>query len=425
MAPACPSMPQATSSGSRVFAGSGAGSRVLTKCTCRRPCSPAVPPLCRTLVLADARDVAVVEDAFPARWTGQQAVVTLPEHVGASNSGRVREQLAGLIDRGAVVLIADMTATVSCDQQGADALLHAYQRALGNGTQLRVAAAAQGVRRVLDAAGLDRLISIHPSVDAAVGAGPSEAVISLAQRRARRQDDDHIGSRRPARRRAAGPRDGLMAAGITPAVVWGLVDGLADGVVLTDGDGVLVLANRRAGEMFGYAQGELAGRRVESLIPARLRAAHVRYRAGYAKEPTARPMGARARLAGLRKDGTTFPVRVSLSPVPTATGGLVMAVIRDITSEQPRADLTELARAAAVAEQARRGQELLDRVVTGLFDVGLSLRAASDLPHETAMQRIGDALGRLDDTIREIREHVFAGRQRDGRPDPVPGNGSG
>jgi hypothetical protein len=152
----------------------------------------------------------------------------------------------------------------------------------------------------------------------------------------------------------------------------------------------------------------------------------VRYRAGYAKQPTARPMGARARLAGLRADGTTFPVRVSLSPVPTATGRLVMAVIRDITGEQPRADLAELARLAAATEQAGQGQELLDRVVTGLFHVGLSLKAAADLPHDAAMQQIADALDLLDQTVGEIRDHVFAGQQQhDGQPDLVPGNGSG
>jgi anti-anti-sigma factor len=384
-----------------------------------------VPPLRRTLVLADARDAAVVKDPYPARWTGKRVVVTLPEHVGASDAGQLREQLLGLIGQGVAVLVADMTATVSCDQQGADALLHAYQRASGKGTQLRVAATAQGVRRTLDAAGLDRLISIHPSVEAAIGTAAPEAVISLAQWRAARRDDDQAGSGRAAWRRAAGQRDGLMAAGITAAAVWGLVDGLADGVVLAEGDGVLLLANRRAEEMFGYAHGELAGRRVESLIPARLRAAHVRFRAEYAKEPTARPMGARARLAGLRVDGTTFPVRVSLSPVPTATGQLIMAVIRDITDERPRADLAELARVAAVAEQARRGQKLLDRVVNALFRVGLSLQTASDLPHDAAMQQIADALGQLDETIGDIRDHAFADQHHQGRAGPGPRNGSG
>jgi anti-anti-sigma factor len=153
-----------------------------------------VPPLCRTPVVTDARDVAVVEDRYPARWTGKRAVVTLPEHVGASNSGPIREQLAGLIDRGAAVLIADMTATISCDQRGADALLYACQRASGNGTQLRVAAAGPGVRRALEAAGLDRLVSIHPSVEAAVGAAAPEGVIPLAPGPARRQNDDQVGS---------------------------------------------------------------------------------------------------------------------------------------------------------------------------------------------------------------------------------------
>ncbi len=68
---------------------------------------------------------AVPDGPCPVRWTGRQAVVTLPEHIGASNSGPIREQLLDLINRGATVLIADMTGTVSCDPGGADALLRA------------------------------------------------------------------------------------------------------------------------------------------------------------------------------------------------------------------------------------------------------------------------------------------------------------
>ena len=104
-------------------------------------------------------------------------------------------------------------------------------------------------------------------------------------------------------------------------------------------------------------------------------------------DPTARPMAARARLAGRRKDGTTFPVRVSLSPVPTATGHLILAVIRDVTDDLPHADLGDLARAAAAAGQARRARELLDRVASGLLHVGLSLQAAIELPHDAAVSR--------------------------------------
>jgi PAS domain S-box-containing protein len=162
--------------------------------------------------------------------------------------------------------------------------------------------------------------------------------------------------------------------------------------------------------MFGYRRGELIGRPVESLVPADLRAVHLSERVGYQQQPIVRQMAARARLVGLRKDASTFPVRVSLSPVPTATGHFIMAVIRDITDSRPRADLADLAHAATTAGQGDRGRELLDRVVGSLYHVGLSLQHAIELPHDDARERIAEALRRLDDTIREIRNHVFASR---------------
>jgi PAS domain S-box-containing protein len=203
-------------------------------------------------------------------------------------------------------------------------------------------------------------------------------------------------------------------------MLWGLADALADGILLTGDDGLLVLANRRAEDMFGYRHGELIGQPVESLVPAGLRAAHIAERARYAQEPTARPMGSRARLVGLRKDGSTFPVRVSLSPVPTATSRFILAVIRDITDDHPHADLADLARAAAAAEQAHRGRELLGRVANNLLHVGLSLQTAIDLPQDVAGQRIADALQSLDNTIREIHDHIFAERDHDDPPHPAP-----
>jgi anti-anti-sigma factor len=360
----------------------------------------------------------VVKDAFPVRWTGGQAVVRLPEHIGVSDSGQVREQLLGLAARGTAVLIADMTATVSCDHGGADALLRAFQHASGSGTQLRVAVSAPLVRRVLDASGLDRLVSIYPSVEAAAAAG-GPGVLPLV----RKVTGGYGGDRGSARRPGAGAGEGLRAGVITPAALWGLVDALTDGVVLAGGDGVLVLANRRAEQMFGYAHGEMAGRQVESLIPGHLRAAHQSQRAGYEREPVARPMGGRARLVGLRKDGSTFPVRISLSPVPTATGRFVLAVIRDISGDQPHPDLADMARVAAAAQRARSNLELLlDRVVSGLYTVGLSLQDAAGVPHEVAMQRIEEALRQLDDTVREIYDHRFAHRDQ---PGPGPPGGSG
>lgn len=359
---------------------------------------------------------------------GRQAVVTLPEHIDVSNASQIREELLTVINRGAAAVIADMTATVSCDHAGADAVARAYQRAVVSGTQLRLVVTAPVVRRVLSLSGLDRLVSIYPSLDAAIAAGAPAAVVPLAPGLARTQTDGQVPPRGAAgagrrRRRAAGPRDGPRAAVITPAVLWSLVDALADGVALTDGDGVLALVNRRLADMFGYQPADLVGRPVESLIPADLRGAHRSYRAGYAQAPKARPMGAGARLVGLRKDGATFPVEISLSPVPTATGRLTLAVIRDVTEARRRDDLAGLAR-AAVGEQPHRGQELLDKIVNSLFHVGVSLQAAIELPSDVAKERIAEALWHLDDAIREIRDHVFAARGHGTQPRHPPPNGA-
>lgn len=108
---------------------------------------------------------------YPVRWVGRQAVVALPEHIDVSNASQVREELLWVINRGAAALIADMTATLSCDQSGAEAVMRAYQRALASGTQLRLVVTAPVVRRVLGVSGLDRLISVYPSLEAATAAG--------------------------------------------------------------------------------------------------------------------------------------------------------------------------------------------------------------------------------------------------------------
>jgi anti-anti-sigma factor len=336
------------------------------------------------------------DDAFPVEWTGRRAVVTLPEHIDVSNVGQLRDRLLSVINRGAAVLIADMTSTVSCDHAGVDAIARAHQRAAVSATQLRVAVAAPVVRRVLSIEGLDRLVSIYPSVEAALAAGASGPAIAASV----------LARPQPVASQLAGVAGEQRTRAISPALFWQLIDTLGDGLVLTSHDGEIILVNRRCEEMLGYDRDELVGQRIESLVPFDLRAAHERYRAAYMQAPQARRMAERARLVALRKDGATLPVEISLSPVPTASAQFILAVIRDSTETRRREDLADLAR-AAVAEHTRRDHELLDRVVDGLFQVGLSLQAAVELPSEVARERITEALGQLDDAILEIRAYVI------------------
>jgi anti-anti-sigma factor len=120
-----------------------------------------------------ARAAAVLKDSYPVRWAGRQAVVVLPEHIGQANAGQVSEELLSVINRGADALIVDMTGTISCDYTGADALLRARQRTVSSGTEIRLAVTDGIVRRALSLSGLDRMISIYPSLEAAIAAGPA------------------------------------------------------------------------------------------------------------------------------------------------------------------------------------------------------------------------------------------------------------
>ena len=349
----------------------------------------------------------MTSDACPVQWAGRQAVVPLPEHIGLSNAGLIGEELLSVINCGATTLIADMTATISCDHAGADAVARAFQRAVISGTELRLVVTAQIVRRVLGINGLDRLVCIYPSLEAATAARPPAPALALVAESAGAGTNGHAPPRRPGEPAVQfPPADGNRAA-VTAAVLWQLFDALQDGVALADSDGAIALANTRLEQMFGYQHAELLGQPIELLFPVDLEAAHGSHQARHAPAPRARPIGAGARLAGLRKDGTTFPAEISLSPVTTAAGQFAVSVIRDVTETRRAEKLAGLATAAVAAEPAHRGQELLDTAITSLFHVGLSLQAAIDLPAELTRQRITEALGHLDDTIREIRTTAF------------------
>ena len=243
--------------------------------------------------------------------------MTLPEQIDVSNAGQIREALLSVINRGATSLIADMSATISCDYAGADSVARASRRAILTGTELRLVVTAQIVRRVLSTSGLDRLVAIYPSLKSAAAAR-APAVVALA---GPGRPGEPLGGRR-ATAENGGPQDPSTA--VAPAVIRQMVDAFQDGVALADDHGTITLANRR---------------------------------------------------------------------LDTETAQLE--------------DLAAHVCAAVTAGPDRRAPDLLDTIVTALFHVGLSLQASMELSAEATRPRITEALGHLEEVIRQIRDTAF------------------
>jgi PAS domain S-box-containing protein len=119
----------------------------------------------------------------------------------------------------------------------------------------------------------------------------------------------------------------------------GVLESAPDAIVIVNGTGRIVLFNTQARTLFGYELGEVIGEPIEKLLPERLRGSHVGHRSGYIGAPRMRAMGEGRELNGLRANGEEFPVEISLSPIDTEAGRLVMSAIRDI-SERKRFERT-------------------------------------------------------------------------------------
>jgi protein-histidine pros-kinase len=131
-----------------------------------------------------------------------------------------------------------------------------------------------------------------------------------------------------------------------------LLESAPDAMVIVDQNGRIAIANEQSTRMFGYARNELIGQPIEMLLPEALRTAHAGHRSTYTNQPRVRRMGVGLELAGLRADGSTFPVEISLSPVQTSSGIFVSSVIRDVTERKTMEK--ELIAARQAAERANK-----------------------------------------------------------------------
>ncbi|MFQ5983075.1 MAG: PAS domain S-box protein [Woeseiaceae bacterium] len=131
-----------------------------------------------------------------------------------------------------------------------------------------------------------------------------------------------------------------------------LLESAPDAMIIVDEDGRITVVNEQAETMFGYERKDMVGRRIEFLLPDRLRETHLQHRDDYAEKPRLRPMGVGMELLGCRSDGSEFPVEISLSPVNTGTGSFVSSVIRDVTERKKME--REIIAARQAAERANK-----------------------------------------------------------------------
>ena len=114
----------------------------------------------------------------PVLWIGRTAVVTLPAEIDITNADQVREDLLSVLNRGAALLIADLSKTIFCDSAGVGALARTFRRAEASQSEMRLVVATSPVQRVLALTGVDRLLDIFPNVTAALAAPNDSAAQS-------------------------------------------------------------------------------------------------------------------------------------------------------------------------------------------------------------------------------------------------------
>ncbi len=183
-----------------------------------------------------------------------------------------------------------------------------------------------------------------------------------------------------------------------------------DGFFVVDAEGAIRDLNPAAERMFGYDRAELLGLPIETLVPDRSRGIHRAEREAYARDPHARPMGIGLELAGRRKDGSEFPVEISLSPMAAGAAQHVVAAVRDVTERQRLRAFGVGALRAAEEERQRIARELHDdtaqRLATLLVRLQLAMRVGRPADRDAMLGDIRAGIEDAADSVRRIARNL-------------------
>jgi PAS domain S-box-containing protein len=202
--------------------------------------------------------------------------------------------------------------------------------------------------------------------------------------------------------------------GKVEATFRNLLEAAPDAMIVVSGEGNMIFVNAR------YDQDEILGQKIEMLVPERFRSSHLGHRKQFSAENRARPMGTGVQLYGLRRDGSEFPVEISLSPLQTDDGFMVLSAIRDVTTRkemeaQLEASRTQMAASArlsalgvmagGIAHEINNPLGIIQAYASNLVEMAQSGNV-SLTSLATASSRIVETSERISGIVKSLRPAV-------------------